>query len=76
MEALNVSVNEFGAVNIPYMLSIYEPDITAMKEEVATKEGTTAENIGFSEDLEMDLKRAAFSAGAGGTYLSESCQLQ
>ena len=27
VEALNVSVNEFGAVNIPFMLSIYEPDI-------------------------------------------------
>ncbi len=26
VEALNVSVNEFGAVNIPFMLSIYEPD--------------------------------------------------
>ena len=27
VEALNVSVNEYGTVNIPYMLSIYEPDI-------------------------------------------------
>ena len=26
VEALNVSVNEFGYVNIPYMLSIYETD--------------------------------------------------
>ena len=26
VEALNVSVNEFGYVNIPYMLSIYEAD--------------------------------------------------
>lgn len=25
VEALNVSVNEFGAVNLPFMLSIYEP---------------------------------------------------
>ncbi len=28
VEALNVSVNEFGTVNIPFMLSIYEPDIS------------------------------------------------
>lgn len=27
VEALNLSVNEFGGVNIPYMLSIYEPPI-------------------------------------------------
>lgn len=27
VEALNVSINEFGTVNIPYMLSIYEPDL-------------------------------------------------
>ena len=26
-EALNVSVSEFGTVNIPFMLSIYEPDV-------------------------------------------------
>ena len=32
-EALNVSVSEFGAVNIAFMLSIYEPDISeAVKE--------------------------------------------
>lgn len=59
VEALNVSVNEFGAVNIPYMLSIYEPDITSIREEVAKKEGTTADEVGFSEDLEVELKRAA-----------------
>ena len=30
VEALNVSVNEFGYVNPAYMLSIYEPDITCL----------------------------------------------
>ena len=59
VEALNVSVNEFGAVNIPYMLSIYDPDITSVREEMATLNETTVEDIGFSEKLTMDLKRAA-----------------
>lgn len=27
VEALNISVNEYGRVNIPFMLSIYEPDM-------------------------------------------------
>jgi len=31
-EALNVSVNEYGAVDIPFMLSIYEPPCSAMAE--------------------------------------------
>ena len=30
VEALNVSVNEFGYVNIPYMLSIYEADMDTL----------------------------------------------
>ena len=38
VEALNVSVNEFGAVNIPFMLSIYEPDIK--KETESLPEGS------------------------------------
>lgn len=39
VEALNVSVNEFGTVNIPFMLSIYEPDIS--KEVESLPEGST-----------------------------------
>ena len=39
VEALNVSVNEFGAVNIPFMLSIYEPNIR--KEVESQPEGGT-----------------------------------
>ena len=51
LEALHVSVNEFGEVNIPYMLGIYEPDLTqAMKE---LPEGST-----LSENAEAELKRA------------------
>lgn len=29
VEALNVSVNEFGGVNLPFMLSLYTPDISS-----------------------------------------------
>ena len=50
MEALNVSVNEFGYVNLAYMLSIYEPDITNAKEELAEKSGQTVDEITLSDD--------------------------
>ena len=68
VEALNISVNEFNGVNIPFMLSIYEPDISDMKKDVAAKEneerkGTagqevSVEDIGFSEKLTKELQRA------------------
>lgn len=58
VEALNVSVNEFGYVNLAYMLSIYEPDITKAKEELAEKSGQTAEEITLSDDATADLRRA------------------
>ncbi len=61
VEALNVSVNEFGAVNLPYMLSIYEPDLTEVKQKLAEEQGVTVEEIHFSESLEADLKRAAIT---------------
>ena len=51
VEALNVSVNEFGTVNIPFMLSIYEPDIS--KEMESLPEGST-----LSPDAEAEVKRA------------------
>lgn len=51
VEALNVSVNEFGTVNIPFMLSIYEPDIS--KEMESLPEGST-----LSPDAEAEIKRA------------------
>ncbi|EKC47010.1 superfamily II DNA and RNA helicase, partial [human gut metagenome] len=28
IEALNISINEYGKVNIPFILSIYIPDIS------------------------------------------------
>ncbi|HKM34017.1 MAG TPA: helicase-related protein, partial [Lachnospiraceae bacterium] len=55
VEALNVSVNEYGIVNIPYMLSIYEPDIEAM----AAEKEVSPEEFTFFKVLEVDLKRAA-----------------
>ena len=57
VEALNISINEFGAVNLPYMLSIYEPDMAGIVAEV--KEATGEEEVSFSEDLTEELKRAA-----------------
>lgn len=59
VEALNVSVNEFGFVNIPYMLSIYEPDITNVKEALAGDAGEETKDTLSGENLEMELKRAA-----------------
>ena len=58
VEALNVSVNEYGTVNIPYMLSIYEPDLSVVRENTAAKNKEAPEDIHFSDDLESDLKRA------------------
>ena len=66
VEALNVSINEFGEVNIPYMLSIYEPDLTESKEKVAESHGVYVSDINFSEDLETDLKRAVLTEELNG----------
>ncbi len=57
VEALNLSVNDYGRVNIPYMLSLYEPDISEYKTKIAANVGETPENIGFSDDAAMELKR-------------------
>lgn len=57
VEALNVSVNEFGTVNIPYMLSIYKPDITDSINELAEKTGEYAEAITLSEQVQNELLR-------------------
>ncbi|WP_334291280.1 helicase-related protein [Roseburia intestinalis] len=58
VEALNVSVNEFGYVNLAYMLSIYEPDITNAKKDFAEKSGQTADEITLSDDALAELRRA------------------
>ena len=58
VEALNVSVNEFNGVNIAFMLSIYQPDLTLVKEKLAKENNTTPEEIHFSDDLTAELSRA------------------
>ena len=58
VEALNVSVNEFGYVNLAYMLSIYEPDITGAIENLAKESGNPVEEITLSDEATMELKRA------------------
>ena len=66
VEALNVSINEFGSVNIPYMLSIYHPDLDKVKEKLAGSELKVAENMTYkagddvtlSPELEEELARA------------------
>ena len=54
MEALNVSMNEYGGVNIPYMLSLYEPDITAYIKELEEK---VQQPVTLSENVRADLQR-------------------
>lgn len=56
VEALNVSVNEFGYVNLAYMLSTYEPDITNAKEELAENSGQATDEITPSDDAWQSLK--------------------
>lgn len=51
-EALNVSVCEYGSVNIPFMLSLYEPNIRKGIENMA-------DGNALSPDMEAELKRAA-----------------
>lgn len=51
VEALNISVNEYGGVNIPFMLSIYEPDIKEEMEKLS--KGST-----LSDEAEAELKRS------------------
>lgn len=50
VEALNISVSEYGGVNIPFMLSIYEPDIKQAVEHLP--EGST-----LSADAEAQVKQ-------------------
>ena len=59
VEALNVSVNEFGYVNLAYMLSIYQPDISGALENLAKESGNQVEEVSLSDDAAMELKRAA-----------------
>lgn len=57
VEALNLSVNELNEVNIPYMLSVYEPNIEGYRKDIAQSTGEKAEDVSFSLDAENELKR-------------------
>ncbi len=59
VEALNVSVNEFGTVNLAYMLSIYEPDISGVKAALSAGTGQAVAETGLTTEAETDLKRQA-----------------
>ncbi|MCM1236602.1 MAG: DEAD/DEAH box helicase family protein, partial [Ruminococcus flavefaciens] len=43
-EALNVSIGEYGSVNIPFMLSIYEPDTQSVSAEIPDSGKTVQED--------------------------------
>jgi len=58
VEALNVSVNEYGSVNLAFMQSLYHPDISGMVQ-AAEETGVAAEEIGLSDGLRAELERAA-----------------
>lgn len=66
VEALNISINEFNKVNIPFMLSIYTPDITSMKQEIAEKSGESIEDISLSDDVIQGLRREKLIEELGG----------
>ena len=66
VEALNVSVNEFGNINIPFMLSIYEPDTS--KEESSTF-SLDAEGGVPAEDIAEVRRRALLKDLEGLVYL-------
>ncbi len=55
VEALNISMNEYGEVNIPFMLSIYEPDL---RKQMAELEGKAGERVTLSDDARAELMRA------------------
>lgn len=57
VEALHISINEFGEVNIPFMLSLYKPDLTDIKKEIADETGLSDDEVEFSEGAEKGLAR-------------------
>lgn len=58
VEALNLSVCEYNGVNLPYMLEIYEPDISGQVEKLREEQADTSGDIILSEDAGRELKRA------------------
>lgn len=54
VEALNLSVCEYNGVNIPYMLEVYEPDISGQQ---SRAEPAPAEEAMLSEETKEELRR-------------------
>lgn len=65
VEALNLSINEFNNVNLPFMLSVYEPDISDYIEEIRSKQA----DIGRAEAANAVAEPATFTVG--GTEFDE-----
>ncbi len=57
VEALNLSVCEYNGVSIPYMLEIYEPDISGYAEKIREKQVEDRTEVTFSEDVKKELMR-------------------
>ena len=57
VEALNVSLSEYGAVNIPYMQSIYHPSLEKVREQIAEQNGKPIEEITFSSAVGSIMQR-------------------
>lgn len=57
VEALNISINEYGEVNIPFMLSIYTPDIPEYKNKVPEQTIGNMANTSPGEETVTDLER-------------------
>ncbi len=70
VEALNISMNEFGTVNIPYMLSIYHPDISKELGELKEKSG---EEVTLSSQAQTEVERMVMIEELSGLiYLNPS----
>lgn len=69
VEALNVSVNEFGYVNLAYMLSIYEPDITNKQRFISQVMTSKAVSRSCEDIDEATLSYAEIKAVATGNPL-------
>lgn len=69
VEALNLSVSEYGGVNLPFMLSLYDPD---SKEE----ETELSESIGFSVQGEAERKQKALIQELKGLIFLEPTEYQ
>ena len=57
VEALNISINEFNGVNIPFMLNLYEPDISDYIEDLQERYKDKQESVELTDDAKKALQR-------------------